>query len=103
MNTSASQRENSLTSKPKVKHQRQNSQENIAVRGDVVGGNQNVPRGQRAHELSDSSGDETEQPARVRFLLYSYNEDNKKSLFKSNTTCNSSKVSNIFFHVQRIS
>ena len=70
MNTSASQRENSLTSKPKVKLQRQNSQENIAVRGDLVGGNQNVPRGQRAHELSDSSGDEAEQPARVKFLLY---------------------------------
>ena len=45
-----------------MKHQRQNSQENI-VRGDLVGGNQN--RGQRAHELSDSSGDETEQPVRV--------------------------------------
>ena len=57
--------------KQKVKHKRQNSQENIAVRGSqdgLVGGNHNVPRGQRAHELSDSSGDEAEQPVRVSVL-----------------------------------
>ena len=53
-------------------HKRQNSQDSKALGGrlnspvNVGGGNQNGRRGHKAHELSDSSDEEVEQPVRVR-------------------------------------
>lgn len=55
-------------------HEKQNSQENRAL-GDAPnsqsgrGGNQNHLRGARVHELSDSSDEEVEQPARVSLAI----------------------------------
>ena len=48
-------------------HKRQNSQDHRAVGGKQVGQvDAGGPKVQRAHEMSDSSDEEMEQPARVR-------------------------------------